>query len=328
MVANRRARSTASPRPCDGLFTRGRPSLADPDFVDDPGRRAHLEGVRRQAGRDRSERKPRPSQELASFADSASRGRSHDPSFQRSTTRGNAVALTYTLEDSYGAKCVVAGAGFLLNNEMGDFNLIPGRTDATGRIGTPANLIAPRKRMLSSQTPTLVAQGRSSASGHRLAGRPDDPQHGALGRAQPGRIRVGPESRPSTRPGPIISGFPTSWFSRVDPGPSTTRSALTAMGHKLGTIGHQGNANTIVVDPDGTLRRCRRSPAVDGEGLGRLRLCDSVKPLIANAAQMRQALIPGIDIMRIVRRLVDRHAQYVVRHECRPRNGIPCPKPS
>ncbi len=36
------------------------------------------------------------------------------------------MALTYTLEDSYGAKCVVAGAGFLLNNEMGDFNLIPG----------------------------------------------------------------------------------------------------------------------------------------------------------------------------------------------------------
>ena len=66
------------------------------------------------------------------------------------------MALTYTLEESYGAKCVVAGAGFLLNNEMGDFNLIPGRTDTRGRIGTPANLIAPRKRMLSSQTPTLV----------------------------------------------------------------------------------------------------------------------------------------------------------------------------
>ena len=66
------------------------------------------------------------------------------------------MALTYTLEDSYGAKCVVAGAGFLLNNEMGDFNVIPGRTDSAGRIGTPANLIAPRKRMLSSQTPTLV----------------------------------------------------------------------------------------------------------------------------------------------------------------------------
>ena len=42
------------------------------------------------------------------------------------------MALTYTLEDGYGAKAVVAGAGFLLNNEMGDFNLIPGRTDTVG----------------------------------------------------------------------------------------------------------------------------------------------------------------------------------------------------
>ena len=42
------------------------------------------------------------------------------------------MALTYTLEEGYGSKAVVAGAGFLLNNEMGDFNLIPGRTDAAG----------------------------------------------------------------------------------------------------------------------------------------------------------------------------------------------------
>src|SRR5207248_9536997 len=58
-----------------------------------------------------------------------------------------------------GSKAVVAGAGFLLNNEMGDFNLIPGRTDASGRIGTPANLIAPGKRMLSSMAPTVVLKG-------------------------------------------------------------------------------------------------------------------------------------------------------------------------
>jgi len=53
---------------------------------------------------------------------------------------------------------VVEGAGFLLNNEMGDFNPIPGLTDTTGLIGTKPNLIAPQKRMLSSMTPTIVAQ--------------------------------------------------------------------------------------------------------------------------------------------------------------------------
>ncbi|MCY2989701.1 MAG: gamma-glutamyltransferase [Planctomycetota bacterium] len=69
---------------------------------------------------------------------------------------GMAVANTYTLENSFGCRVVVRGAGFLLNNEMTDFNRVPNRTDRQGMIGTPANLIAPGKRMLSSQTPTLV----------------------------------------------------------------------------------------------------------------------------------------------------------------------------
>ena len=70
----------------------------------------------------------------------------------------NAVALTTTLEQSYGSKIVVPGAGFLLNNEMGDFNAAPGLTTATGLIGTEPNLAEPGKRMLSSMTPTIVAR--------------------------------------------------------------------------------------------------------------------------------------------------------------------------
>jgi gamma-glutamyltranspeptidase/glutathione hydrolase len=70
----------------------------------------------------------------------------------------NAVALTYTLEYGYGSRIVVPGAGFLLNNEMGDFNAGPGLTDATGLIGTEPNLARPGKRMLSSMTPTILAQ--------------------------------------------------------------------------------------------------------------------------------------------------------------------------
>ncbi len=70
----------------------------------------------------------------------------------------NAVALTYTLEDGYGSGIVVPGAGFLLNNEMGDFNAGPGLTDASGLIGTAPNLAAPGKRMLSNMTPTIVSK--------------------------------------------------------------------------------------------------------------------------------------------------------------------------
>jgi gamma-glutamyltranspeptidase/glutathione hydrolase len=71
---------------------------------------------------------------------------------------GMAVANTTTLERSYGSRVVVKGAGFVLNNEMIDFNWRPGVTTRDGVIGTDANLIAPGKRMLSSQTPTIVAK--------------------------------------------------------------------------------------------------------------------------------------------------------------------------
>lgn len=70
----------------------------------------------------------------------------------------NAASMTYTLEQGYGVKIVVPGGGFLLNNEMGDFNAGPGLTTADGLIGTDPNLTAPGKRMLSSMAPTILAR--------------------------------------------------------------------------------------------------------------------------------------------------------------------------
>ncbi len=69
---------------------------------------------------------------------------------------GNAVAYTTTLNFSFGARMVVTGAGFLLNNEMDDFSARPFTPNAYGLIGGKANAIAPGKRMLSSMTPTIV----------------------------------------------------------------------------------------------------------------------------------------------------------------------------
>ena len=69
---------------------------------------------------------------------------------------GNAVAVTTTLNNSYGSKTVVAGAGFFLNDEMDDFSAKPGVPNLYGAVGGEANAIAPGKRMLSSMTPTVV----------------------------------------------------------------------------------------------------------------------------------------------------------------------------
>lgn len=71
---------------------------------------------------------------------------------------GNAVAVTTTLNNSYGSKTIVGGAGFFLNDEMDDFSVKPGVPNMYGAVGGEANAIAPGKRMLSSMTPTLVLQ--------------------------------------------------------------------------------------------------------------------------------------------------------------------------
>ncbi len=69
---------------------------------------------------------------------------------------GNTVSLTTTINGAYGAKTVVQGAGFLLNNEMDDFSAKPGVPNMFGLIGAEANKVEPGKRMLSSMTPTIV----------------------------------------------------------------------------------------------------------------------------------------------------------------------------
>ena len=100
--------------------------------------------------------------ERASVSDSTKYGHPYDG---KNTTHfsvldkdGNAVSLTYTLEHTYGVKMGSPELGFIFNNEMGDFNAVPGVTNSRGQIGSKPNLIAPEKRMLSSMTPTIVAK--------------------------------------------------------------------------------------------------------------------------------------------------------------------------
>jgi gamma-glutamyltranspeptidase/glutathione hydrolase len=78
--------------------------------------------------------------------------------------QGNIVSNTYTLNFAYGSGIAVAGAGFLLNNEMDDFSAKPGSANGYGLIGGTANAIQPKKRPLSSMTPTIVfdANGKPS----------------------------------------------------------------------------------------------------------------------------------------------------------------------
>ena len=156
------------------------------------------------------------------------------PRTSRSSTRTAwRSSNTYTLEGGYGSHVVVKGAGFLLNNEMGDFNKKPGTTNVTGDIGTPANLIAPGKRMLSSMTPTIVAKDgkvvlvTGSPGGRTIINTVLDR------RAR--RHRVRPDRPRGRRPRPacITSGCPTGCRSRRTACPSEMLERLRAMGHEV-----------------------------------------------------------------------------------------------
>lgn len=82
----------------------------------------------------------------------------HTTHFSVADAEGGVVSLTTTLNDSYGSRHVVCGAGFLLNNEMDDFSVAPGVKNLFGLPGSPRNAIAPGKRMVSSMTPVIVEE--------------------------------------------------------------------------------------------------------------------------------------------------------------------------
>jgi gamma-glutamyltranspeptidase/glutathione hydrolase len=131
--------------------------LGDQDFVKNPGRLTSKEYARKLAlGIDL--KMATPSESLAGEIKLAEE-KTNTTHYSVLDASGMAVSTTTTLEDSFGSKVVVRGGGFLLNNEMTDFNTRPGVTNRKGQIGTEPNLIAPGKRMLSSMTPTILVKG-------------------------------------------------------------------------------------------------------------------------------------------------------------------------
>ena len=232
-----------------GFYSRAA-EIADPDFVAVPVDRliskAYADELAKTIGESAT-----PSASLAPFpimtAESA-----HTTHLSTYDAKGNAVALTYTLEEGYGSKAVVEGAGYLLNNEMGDFNLIPGRTDTTGRIGTPPNLIVPGKRMLSSQSPTIVLKdGKVRLVTGSPGGRtiPNTTLWVVLNVLEFGMSPSEAVAAPRTH----HQWFPDVLSLEGQTWPVETRDALTRLGHKLRVGGSQGDAHSIVVDPDGTI---------------------------------------------------------------------------
>jgi gamma-glutamyltranspeptidase/glutathione hydrolase len=160
---------------------------------------------------------------------------------------GMAVSNTYTLEGGYGSKVVVAGAGFLLNNEMGDFNKKPGETNRRGDIGTAANLIAPGKRMLSSMSPTIVTKdGRlvlvtGSPGGRTIINTVLNVVLNVTAYGMSGRQAV-------DAPRLHHQWLPDTAVFEDGAIPAPVAAALRAMGHEVVMRGRQGDAESILFD--------------------------------------------------------------------------------
>ncbi|MBL0183986.1 MAG: gamma-glutamyltransferase [Chitinophagaceae bacterium] len=127
--------------------------LGDPDFVKVPLKTLVSESYLKERMKDYEPGKAGNSKITVAGAIKESEETTH---FSVIDNEGNAVAITTTLNDSYGSHTVVAGAGFILNNEMDDFSAKPGVPNMYGALGNDKNAIAPAKRMLSSMTPTIV----------------------------------------------------------------------------------------------------------------------------------------------------------------------------
>ena len=166
---------------------------------------------------------------------------------------GNAVAVTYTINDYFGSKVAVGGAGFLLNDEMDDFTAAPGAPNLWGLVQGEANAVRPGARPVSSMTPTIVEdpQGRlfmvvGSPGGSYIITTVFQVVTDVLDFGMPVQEAV------------AAPRFHHQWLPErleVEPGfPDATTEALRALGWDVGRVSTFGAADAIVVryDRDGT----------------------------------------------------------------------------
>jgi gamma-glutamyltranspeptidase/glutathione hydrolase len=161
---------------------------------------------------------------------------------------GNAVAITYTINDYYGSAAAVNGAGFLLNNEMDDFAAKPGVPNLYGLLGGDANAVEPYKRPLSSMSPTIVLKDGQVAM---VVGSPGGARiittvmqvilnvidHGMTIREAVDAPRV------------HLQWIPDELRIEKNGLSADTAEKLKAMGYKIQVRANMGDVNAILVDP-------------------------------------------------------------------------------
>jgi gamma-glutamyltranspeptidase/glutathione hydrolase len=165
---------------------------------------------------------------------------------------GNAVAVTYTINGNFGAGVVAPGTGFLLNNEMDDFAAKPGTANMFGLVQGDANAIQPKKRPLSSMTPTIVEKDGRPVF---VLGSPGGPRIiTAVLEALMNLVDFGmAPDQAVIAPRFHQQYLPDTVFYETGGLPPATLSALQAMGYALKEQSPWSAVELIAIGTDGTL---------------------------------------------------------------------------
>jgi len=167
--------------------------------------------------------------------------------------QGMAVSTTTTLNNSFGSGVTVKGAGFLLNDEMDDFTTAPGKPNFYGLIQGEANAIAPRKRMLSAMTPTIVVD--SAKQLFMVLGTPGGPTiitqvyHVISNVIDHGMSLAAAVAAPRLH----HQGLPDQIMLERDAFLPETIRRLEQMGHKVTWHRHMGDVEAIIRTANGWL---------------------------------------------------------------------------
>jgi gamma-glutamyltranspeptidase/glutathione hydrolase len=160
---------------------------------------------------------------------------------------GNAVSITYTINDYYGSAAAVNGAGFLLNNEMDDFAIKPGVPNLYGLLGGDANAVEPYKRPLSSMSPTIVLKDNQvlmvvgSPGGARIITTVMQVILNVIDQGMTIREAV-------DAPRVHLQWLPDELRIEKNGLSADTVEKLTAMGYKIQVRANMGDVNAIMVD--------------------------------------------------------------------------------
>jgi gamma-glutamyltranspeptidase/glutathione hydrolase len=234
--------------------------LADPDFVPQPTARMASDAYAAERRRDIRTDRATPSAEVRPGLGAAPAGAgiraegTHTTHYSIVDGQGNAVAVTTTINSLYGNLVTVAGAGFLLNNEMDDFSAKPGTPNQFGLVQGEANAIQPGKRMLSAMTPTIVLD--PSGRVRLVTGTPGGSTIITTVAMMVSNVVDWDMDAATATAAPRLHHQHLPDTLRYERGGLTaeTAASLRAMGHAVSERGgYQGDTQTIIVLPDGVL---------------------------------------------------------------------------